>query len=206
VKAVSVSSGILPYFSAPAVAGLGLGLGYIDFGTFVLAVTRPGAPRMPNGVETPVRAERGVHAWLGGGVLRVGGESIEPGEVWEPTPAVVHMPEPVDGFTPEPEALAGRGPGLTPAGDDVLMGYAAALTLFHGLRDEAFDIVRRARPLTTRLSATLLDHAARGELAEPAHDFLGRGDSGPLERFGQSSGRCLKLGLMLGAGLDRDRP
>ena len=206
MKAVTVSSGVLSHFRAPAVAGAGIGLGYVDFGTFVLALTIPGAPRMPNGVETAVRAERGARAWIGDGLLQIGRESIEPGDVWNATPAVVHVPESVEGFTPEPEALAGRGPGLTPAGDDVLIGYAAALRLFHGLVDEARDIARRARPLTMLLSATLLDHAARGELAEPAHAFLERGDSTPLDRFGHSSGQCMKLGLMLGAGVARGRP
>ncbi|HEX9362529.1 MAG TPA: DUF2877 domain-containing protein [Candidatus Dormibacteraeota bacterium] len=199
MRAVSVSRAVLPHFSRPAVSGVDLGQGYIDFGGFVLAVTRPGAPRMPNGVEASVSASRGRRAWLGDGVLRLDGEILEPGPAWDPVPVVRCVPKDGPHLRPIPEALAGRGDGLTPAGDDILAGYAAGLALFHGRLDEAGAIARTAGPMTTRLSATLLDHASRGELPEPAHVFLELGDPGPLDRFGHSSGRCLRLGLVLAA-------
>lgn len=84
----------------------------------------------------------------------------------------------------EPLRLAGRGSGLTPAGDDILAGYSAGLTLFHGLTEEAAAMAELTAPRTTALSATLVGHAARGKLPEPAHALLERGDSRPLRRFG----------------------
>jgi hypothetical protein len=97
----------------------------------------------------------------------------------------------------DPRALAGRGGGLTPYGDDVLAGYAAGLVLWRGAREAARAIVDAAAPRTTLLAATLLRHAARGELPEPAHALLERADPEPLCRFGHSSGRGLLLGLAL---------
>jgi len=199
MKALSVSAPVLARFARAPVRGTGLGNGYVDFGDFVLALTAPGRPRMPNGIETSLRVERGGSAWLGGGVLRVNGSIVEPGPVWDPVPAVRVMPVAPRSAREDLESLAGRGPGLTPAGDDVLAGYLAGLVLFWGMRDRAAAVAGRAQKITTGLSATLLDHAARGELPEPAHAYLNRGDAAALDRFGHSSGRCLRLGLMIAA-------
>ena len=177
-----------------------LGLGYIDFGAFVIAVTKPGAARMPNGIEAEVNPIRGASAVIGGGALQIDGVTVEPGPAWEPVPAVVHVPQAVMHHRPDPERLAGRGPGLTPAGDDILAGYVAGLTLFHHREPEAEAIAGRAARLTTALSATLLRHAAKGELPEPAHAWLEGGDPRALEAFGHTSGRCLMLGLTLAVG------
>jgi Protein of unknown function (DUF2877) len=60
--------------------------------------------------------------------------------------------------------LLGRGPGLTPSGDDVLAGYltgAAAFGLDAAALRQAIADLAPAR--TTTLSAALLWHAARGE-------------------------------------------
>jgi Protein of unknown function (DUF2877) len=199
VKALSVSLGVLPSFHRPSVHGVAIGEGYVDFGTFVLALTVPGRPRMPNGVETTARAGRGDRVALGDGALRIERDVVEPGPAWNPVPAVSYVPTGGPWLRPDVLNLAGRGPGLTPAGDDVLVGYAAGLALFHGQASAAAAIARRAGPLTTSLSATLLEHASRGELPEPAHLYLESGDAAPLERFGHTSGRCVRLGLTLAA-------
>jgi hypothetical protein len=99
---------------------------------------------------------------------------------------------------PEVERWAGAGPGLTPAGDDVLAGYIAALVLYRGERGTAAATAERAAARTGSLAATLLRHAARGELPEPAHRLLDDSDPAPLLAFGHSSGPCLMLGLALG--------
>jgi len=62
--------------------------------------------------------------------------------------------------------LAGLGPGLTPAGDDYLLGIMARLRLDNSLPDaEALtqEIINAAASVTTRLSRTWLAHAARGQ-------------------------------------------
>lgn len=71
--------------------------------------------------------------------------------------------------------LIGLGPGLTPAGDDFLMGLLAALTLFPRQND-AVDCLRLiianiADSHTTRLSATWLYHATQGNFGEPWHNL-----------------------------------
>jgi hypothetical protein len=118
--------------------------------------------------------------------------------------------------------LLGRGPGLTPAGDDVLAGLlAATVTLAPAVRDGHRDglvatahavgerIAVTARDATTAVSAALLHHAARGEVAVPAaqvlHALTGRGDLPAaltdLLAVGSTSGRDLTLGILAGADL-----
>lgn len=68
------------------------------------------------------------------------------------------------------EALAGRGPGLTPAGDDFLVGALHAVWALGssgGVRPLAAAIAAAAAPRTTSLSAAWLRGAARGEAAAP---------------------------------------
>lgn len=200
VRASSVSLPVLPLFDGAVRRGVGLGNGHVDFSGWVLAVTRPGAARMPNGIECELDLPAGIPVWLGGGRLEAAGFSVLAGPGWNPVPVPAHRLSAVPRLVPDPVRLAGRGGGLTPAGDDLLAGYAAALTLYHGRRLEAEAIAGAASARTNSLSATLLRHAARGELPEPAHALLERGDPGPLHRFGHSSGRALMVGLALGCG------
>lgn len=70
--------------------------------------------------------------------------------------------------------LAGLGPGLTPSGDDILLGCLLALALLpvegvDGIRDV---IVSSTRDRTTRISQAYLDAAARGEAGEPWHRLI----------------------------------
>ncbi len=101
-------------------------------------------------------------------------------------------------------ALAGLGPGLTPAGDDYLLGVMAALWLT-GQVAALPAIAGAASPKTTSLSACFLQAAARGELAEPWHYLvlsLAREDAGAIARgaeriagWGASSGRAALAGF-----------
>ena len=113
--------------------------------------------------------------------------------------------------------LVGLGAGLTPSGDDVLCGLLAGVhTLAPGLgaaglrrRTERVGsaVLIDAEQRTTALSAALLGHAHRGELARPARGLLramlGRTPLAPalaaLLRVGHSSGRDLAAGLSLAA-------
>lgn len=151
---------------------------------------------MPNGVECDVRVVRGDRVRVGGGA--VAAAVIDDGTLdWDAVPRPRVALRAAADIDIDPLALAGRGPGLTPAGDDLLAGYAAGLVLFHGRRDEARRLAAEAAPRTTGLSATLLWHAADGELSEPAHLLLERGESAPLLGWGHTSGRLLALGLAL---------
>ena len=198
----SVSLAVVDLLSGHWRSGVGLGRGHVLFGGYVLALTLPGEPRMPNGVECPSTFEVGAGQKVraGHGAVMTAGQTLILGPGWDPvprsfSPASAGRPAPL---ALDPDVLAGKGPGLTPSGDDVLIGYVAALGLLHGDWAAARAIAECAARRTTSLSATLLRHAAGGELPEPAHAFLERGDPAPLLRFGHSSGRCLILGLSLG--------
>lgn len=98
-------------------------------------------------------------------------------------------------------ALAGLGPGLTPAGDDILAGI-----LLLAQDPAAVDLVARAP--TNDIARAFLVWAARGQSIEPVHRFLtsvAAGDRGraaaalaAVLRFGHSSGADLAFGLRLG--------
>lgn len=199
LRARSISLAVLPILDGPEREGLALGHGYVDLGDEVIVLTPLGAPRMPNGIETEVALARGVRCTIGGGRLVTRDTSVLEGPHWDPVPRPRVRLWTKGATAPDPRALAGRGEGLTPAGDDVLAGYAAGLLLFHGRSREAQAIAEEAAPLTTALSATLLRHAARGALPEPAHALLEDGDARPLLSFGHTSGRALLFGLALGA-------
>jgi hypothetical protein len=120
-------------------------------------------------------------------------------------------------------ALLGRGPGLTPAGDDVLAGFllaARAVGLEAGAARAAVAAMAPVR--TTALSAALLWHAARGECIPEAaavaaaltkndrteHKRTGHGLTGHCElepalgrllAIGHTSGGALAVGLATAA-------
>jgi hypothetical protein len=115
-------------------------------------------------------------------------------------------------------ALLGRGPGLTPAGDDVLAGVLATLRVLGPSRPAAVAarvaatadvlsaaVVDAARERTTALSAQLLVYADRGAVALGVGDVLravaGRGElvaaAVRLARVGHTSGSDLLTGICL---------
>ncbi|MEW6401201.1 MAG: DUF2877 domain-containing protein [Chloroflexota bacterium] len=71
--------------------------------------------------------------------------------------------------------LAGLGPGLTPSGDDILLGAVYAAWIIHppeAARALAEEIANTAAPLTTSLSAAWLEAGARGEAGELWHGLF----------------------------------
>lgn len=103
--------------------------------------------------------------------------------------------------------LLGRGPGLTPSGDDVLAGYLLAAGAF-GLEIEQVRraVAARAPQATSALSAQLLRHAARGEavrelieltaaLTQP--DAMLTAVAARLLQVGHTSGASLAWGALL---------
>jgi hypothetical protein len=122
-----------------------------------------------------------------------------------------------DGLVDAASELLGRGPGLTPEGDDYLAGAISGLRI---LGDAIGDrsaramltaasprLLSTARRTTTTFSAALISHAARGQVAAPAASLFralgGRGDllaaHGELTRVGHSSGPALAAGIVLAA-------
>jgi hypothetical protein len=98
-------------------------------------------------------------------------------------------------------ALIGRGPGLTPSGDDLLVGFSAALTATgHPLgRPFARGVAERARGATTDIAWAYLDHAARGEYAEHVHAVLRALLVGSDGDLAIAVGRALAWGATSGA-------
>ena len=109
--------------------------------------------------------------------------------------------------------LLGRGPGLTPAGDDLLCGALAATVLFGLPRTALAEVVLgrlAASPsATTSLSRQLLLSAVDGDgltelqelgqaLCQPAATAAERAWR-RLLRIGHSSGAALGIGLLAGA-------
>jgi hypothetical protein len=105
--------------------------------------------------------------------------------------------------------LVGLGPGLTPSGDDALVGLAAALHgLGHPQRGFLADAVADAGMRTTSVAASLLRHAAAGEFSERLHallaDLLGDDEGslrGSVERalaWGATSGADCLVGVLFG--------
>ncbi|WP_088287715.1 DUF2877 domain-containing protein [Kineosporia sp. A_224] len=108
--------------------------------------------------------------------------------------------------------LVGRGPGLTPAGDDVLAGALCALAAARPpcpARQALADVVRAELHRTTPVSAALLAEAVEGRAVPQVVDLLrtlGRpGDEGRLRAavdalvdVGHTSGTALGHGLVLG--------
>jgi len=102
--------------------------------------------------------------------------------------------------------LAGRGEGLTPAGDDVLAGYAA----WSWTANRPVALTRLAAGRASPLGLAYLGCAERGEIAEPAAAVLAAVRSGEparaarraraLDRWGASSGWALLWGMAAGSG------
>jgi hypothetical protein len=95
-----------------------------------------------------------------------------------------------DGDAAPAVGVIGLGPGLTPAGDDVVAGGLAVLELAGRLRPAVWPAVEdRARSHTTTLSAALLAAAHRGQVVPPAGRLLAA-----------LAARCSEEGLLVAAG------
>jgi hypothetical protein len=87
--------------------------------------------------------------------------------------------------------LAGLGKGLTPSGDDVLMGVLYGLWVWYPQREWIRLIVETASPRTTSLSAAFLRAAEDGEATFHWHNLV-NGHAGAVNHIlsiGHTSGR-----------------
>jgi len=105
--------------------------------------------------------------------------------------------------------LAGLGPGLTPSGDDVLLGCLLTLSVLPvsgagGMRDA---IAAATADRTTRISRAYLQAAADGEAGEPWHHLIAAMATSDVPRltgaargvmaFGETSGSDTLAGFLL---------
>jgi hypothetical protein len=196
----------------------------------LVAVEAARGHRLPCSVLLADGIERGAFASVrpgdpttaGGGRLRLGALQVAVRRWWRPAAPCDAVPVlPRRDLTGTPRdpgwdrlalSLLGLGPGLTPAGDDLLCGLLVGLAGRPDLRDPlAAAVLSHAARRTTFLSAELLRHAAAG-LAAPAvvavaDALAGHGDDAALARclprllaLGHTSGRALAQGLLLAAG------
>jgi hypothetical protein len=199
---------------------------YADVGGRLVALEAADGLRLPCAVSLVVPARQRPLAGLAPGDevtagdrrLVVGDLVVEVGRWWAPARPRDAAAAAVGPLAPDPGwdrlvlGLLGLGPGLTPAGDDLLAGLLVGLSARTDLRDPLASAVQRHAPTrTTWLSAELLRLAAAG-LAAPAvvavaDALAGHGSDDALRRalpallaVGHTSGRALARGLLLAAG------
>jgi hypothetical protein len=169
----------------------------------VLCVCTPSAVRLPGALVTPVLPSGRVHATVGGlaGPLA----SWQVGRWWRPPRPTGRIPKFTADVALSPLALVGRGPGLTPSGDDELAGalvaaFAVADPRLEGWRAATRDALLARR--TTAVSRGLLHHALDGWATDQLAAYVDEactGVTGPalarLLTVGHTSGRALADGV-----------
>ncbi|MBI4610153.1 MAG: DUF2877 domain-containing protein [Candidatus Rokubacteria bacterium] len=102
--------------------------------------------------------------------------------------------------------LAGLGPGLTPSGDDLLAGFAAAWRLAgeatqlpdRKIARTATAILSGASGRTSELGGAWLAHAVEGEVAEPMGEFFTALAAAGADGLAPAVRRVLALGATSG--------
>ncbi len=123
---------------------------------------------------------------------------IQPGIEFGLVPMIWNRGE-VEGFS---RSIAGLGPGLTPSGDDFLMGMVHGAWLLYPAaqaRQYAEWLVRPALSRTTTLSGAWLRAAHAGQAGEPWHQLLAALETGQLAAIRQQSAEILSTGHTSGA-------
>ena len=128
-------------------------------------------------------------------------------EAVEPALSTIGRLEPLDSLSAMARALGGLGPGLTPAGDDVLSGVLFAFRAMAGPSVEPALLAVAGSVRSSELSAAVLAAAAAGSHIEPVHDLVMAAAANEkavaakvvvdLDRYGSSSGRDVAYGLRL---------
>ncbi len=190
---------------------------YVDVDGFVVAMTPPGAPRLPNSVSGPLeqpvrlwdptlrRPRRNRGRWLRSAFALEPADLFPDGEGADGARRVLTSIVTGDGEAAEEglQLLIGRGRGLTPEGDDFVAGAVAVVAAAgrpHPLLDALAAL--RVRLRTTALSATLLELAAAAQVPEPlqrAFSVDAHGGMCDLLRLGHSTGRAYAMGAAAAA-------
>ncbi len=195
------SKALPPQLPEGTIATVGGGL--LSVGNAVFRASRWWRPPRPRGLgAVPPARLAGAVRWL---TVRVADPLDAAGRA-----AVADLVEALAaGERPDPAVsrLLGRGPGLTPTGDDVLAGALVTLAaLGSPLTATLGHAVLAAAPdATTTVSAGLLRHAAMGECIPQLADLLtavGDGTADPAAgALPRAAGALLAVGHCSGAGL-----
>lgn len=102
-------------------------------------------------------------------------------------------------------SMIGLGPGLTPSGDDFLLGLFAVLNIpgspCHGWLGGGTEVLAGAGQATNPISLAALTHAARGQVRECVVDLIACLLLGPTGDLGPSMRRVLAIGATSGADI-----
>jgi hypothetical protein len=90
-------------------------------------------------------------------------------------------------------SLVGLGHGLTPSGDDFLIGFSAALRY---AEHPMADAVAQPWTQTTDVARMFHAYAARGEYSQRVHDLLATRDFASALEWGASSGADCLVGVL----------
>jgi hypothetical protein len=199
--AVVLESKALPPAVAPGTIA-SVGGATIQIGSAAFRVGRWWRPPRPRGLgAVPPARLAGAVRWLTG---RVADPLDAPGRA-----AVADLVRTVgEGGRPDSAvaSLLGRGPGLTPTGDDVLAGAMVTLAALGAPAGATLStaVLRSAPDATTTVSLALLRHAARGECIPQLGDLveaLATGGSDTGGALPRAAGALLAVGHCSGAGL-----
>lgn len=191
---------------------------YCRFPGGLFAVTSAGVPSGPLSLRCPALPvlRPGAAVWTDGSRLSGPGWAVAlEAPTWVgdlPPPPTVALPcaAAVPDLTGLAAHLGGRGPGLTPAGDDILAGALLAARARCGPAAEPELVAVATSVRTTEPALAFLAWAARGQCIEPAHAVLlalaardedrAHAAASRLVAIGASSGAALLAGLRLGLG------
>lgn len=98
-------------------------------------------------------------------------------------------------------AWGGRGPGLTPYGDDLLAGALLATRARRGPAAAPHLAGLASAVSTTAVAAAFLRWAALGQCIEPAHAWLGAAADRDQVGMARAAGRLSAIGASSGHGL-----
>ncbi|MER7175278.1 DUF2877 domain-containing protein [Streptomyces mesophilus] len=209
---LSRAAGERPFTGIDPGAVARIGGGRVELGPLRLAAGVSWAPPRVQGTPVaqalPVLARFGPPRQLPGGVAPFARNLAEALGAWR-----AHAEARPDSLRAPALALLGRGPGLTPSGDDYLCGLllaANAAPIRPSWGASLADALAGAHEHTTLISASLLAQAATGHCIPQVHELLsataaaGEVPPGPLAALlavGHSSGSDLLHGLCAGARL-----
>lgn len=223
VPARAVSAAVLARLDRPRrlrVLGSARGALHLDLDGFVVTVAAHGVPMMANAISAGRGEPPAAVSW--DPAAPPAWDPVVRPPAWGPADVAglagwltARVPVPDLSLARAADRLVGRGPGLTPEGDDVLAGAAAAVRALGpaaGVPPERRDdLVAGLVPpdvaaRTGALSATLLGLAATGAAPEPVHRLLAADAPAvraaalaDLSRLGASTGRAIAAGVALAA-------